>query len=73
MIINEVGTDAGVKALVFVAAFELDVMAIPGIDICSPYGMACAECNDLLGSATVISAEKPRYRALTCWAAWPRA
>jgi transcription elongation factor Elf1 len=24
------------------------VMATTGIDICSPYGMACTECNDLL-------------------------
>jgi transcription elongation factor Elf1 len=23
-------------------------MATTGIDICSPYGMACTECNDLL-------------------------
>jgi len=23
-------------------------MATTGIDICSPYGMTCTECNDLL-------------------------
>src|SRR6266545_1820418 len=25
------------------------VMATTGIVVCSPYGMACTECNDLLG------------------------